>query len=279
MAERLIQSGFEVTACDKSEAARAVFTQMNVSTVTHASACVNLEALIIMVANDGQLRQVVSDDDGILAGVRSGPMPRSAPLRVMIMSSVLPQTVKEVGSLLAQNDIRVIDAPVSGGAVRAANGSLTIMTGGEPADVDAVRPVLSALGEKVFHCGPLGAAESVKIMNNIVGITNTFLMVEVSRIAQQLGIDLPWLAGVMEASSGRNYATLNYEEHRKFYAVTGKDLPTLKAIVDICRKDLALGAALAGEVKVATPLLDAIAQANRAVSYEELLKDWQSLRS
>jgi 3-hydroxyisobutyrate dehydrogenase len=200
------------------------------------------------------------------------------PPRIIIMSSVLPQTVREVALLLADRGIHVIDAPVSGGAVKAMTGSLTIMTGGAIEDVAAVEEVLAALGKTRFHCGSLGSAATVKILNNIVGLTNTFLMIEVSKMAHKLDVDVAWLATVMEASSGRNVATRDYEEQRQFYRVTGKDLPSLKALVDICRKDLLLGEALARQLNVSTPILDAVRQANSEVPYEALLRDWQSLQ-
>jgi 3-hydroxyisobutyrate dehydrogenase len=272
MAQRLIDSGFNVTVCDRSEAALAAFRGGRASLAVHVSDCAAVDVIVVMVANDEQVQQVVSDIHGVLASPREMRRPR-----VIVMSSVSPQTIRELGARLRKQEIAVVEAPVSGGVVRAAKGTLTVMTAGDPTDIEAVQPVLTALAQHQFYCGALGSAETVKILNNIIGIANTFLMVEVSRIAMALGIDLPWLASVMEASSGRNYATRDYGEQQQFYAATGRDLPTMKAIVDVCRKDLALGAALAQKANVSTPLLDAIAQANRAVSYEEFLKDWQSL--
>jgi len=273
MAERLIAAGFRVTVCDRNPSVLATFNAAHSPTTTYPCDCVDSDVIIIMVANDAQVRQVVSESTGILSGAEAAHRPL-----VIIMSTVLPQTLKDVAVLLAKKDIRVVEAPVSGGAVKAASGSLTIMTGGESEDVDAVSQVLSALGNSRFHCGPLGSAVTVKILNNIVGLTNTFLMIEVSKMALMLGMDIAWLARVMESSSGRNVATRDYEEQRQFYRITGKDLGTLKSIVDICRKDFELARSLARELEVPTPILDAVTRANSEVPYELLLKDWQSLQ-
>jgi 3-hydroxyisobutyrate dehydrogenase len=273
MAERLIASGYKVKVCDRSESVRAAFHAAGVSTSIYPSDCIDSDVIIIMVANDAQLREVISAPKGILDSAETAHPPFT-----IIMSTVLPRTIREASVLLGNKGIRVVEAPVSGGAVKATNGALTIMTGGETGDIQAVEHVLAALGNNRFHCGPLGSAATVKILNNIVGLTNTFLMTEVSRMALALGVDLAWLASVMESSSGRNWATRDYEEQRKFYRVTGKDLPTLKAIVDVCRKDFELGCSLARELEVLTPILDAVSQANRKVPYEVLLGNWQLLQ-
>jgi 3-hydroxyisobutyrate dehydrogenase len=81
------------------------------------------------------------------------------------MSSVLPQTIQNTPGELAKKNVHTLDAPVSGGSIRAAQRELTIMVGGDAADLQAMRSVFDALGNKMFHCGPLGSGEAVKIIN------------------------------------------------------------------------------------------------------------------
>ncbi len=161
--------------------------------------------------------------------------------------------------------------------IRAAHGELTIMVGGDAADLQTMRPVFDALGKKVFHCGPLGSAEAVKIVNNIVGVLNTLITAEALAMAIKLGIDLKWLADVMEASSGRNVATKDIEGFRSVYKYNAQTPKSLKAVIDICRKDLVLGQALAKQLNVFTPTLDALASGNKAVSYEDILATWRAV--
>jgi 3-hydroxyisobutyrate dehydrogenase-like beta-hydroxyacid dehydrogenase len=92
-----------------------------------------------------------------------------------------------------------------------------------------------ALGNKVFHCGPLGSGEAVKIINNIVGVTNTLITAEAVEMTIKLGIDLRWLAEVMETSSGRNVATKDSEGFRSIYRYNARTAESLKAVIDVCR--------------------------------------------
>jgi len=151
------------------------------------------------------------------------------------------------------------------------------MVGGDAADLQTIRPVFDALGNKVFHCGALGSGEAVKIINNIVGVANTLITAEALEMAIKLGIDLKWLADVMEASSGRNVATKDIEGFRSVDKYNAQTPKSLKAVIDICRKDLVLGQALGKQLQVLTPTLYALALGSEAVSYEDILATWRAV--
>ncbi len=272
MAECLIRAGFALTVCDKSEVALDVFRKLGARTTTEASDLAGMEMVVFMVANDAQVKSAALGAGGLLQAVD----PAKPPL-VAVMSSVLPGTAKEVAAALAAKNVRMVDAPVSGGGVRAGEGKLTIMVGGDKADIEAMSPVFDALGNNVFHCGPVGAGEAVKILNNIMGVTSMFLMTETMQIAGKLGIDQAWLASVMEVSSGRNSATRDYEAHKGIYRVNGQTPQSAKAVIDICRKDLSLAMAMAREVGVATPMVDAAATAQNAIDYDDFRARWVEL--
>ena len=193
------------------------------------------------------------------------------------MSSVLPQTVRDVAAVMAQKNVRVIDAPVSGGRVAAANGLLTIMVGGEAADLTSVRPLLDALGSNIVQCGPLGAGEAVKIVNNIVGVSNMILMTEAARLALELGMDVNWVAGVMEKSTGRNFATRDFTAHKVLYRHNTENPEALHALLAVCRKDLALATTLSESVDLSMPLLEAIKAALDATPDESIGESWRKL--
>lgn len=272
MAERLIDTGFAITACDLSEAALEGFRKRGVRTISRAAEGTEADAILVMVANDAQVKAAVLGPGGVLEGIDS-----ERPPVVAIMSSVLPQTIQNTAGELAKKNVHTLDAPVSGGSIRAAQGELTIMVGGDAADLQAMRSVFDALGNKVFHCGPLGSGEAVKIINNIVGVANTLITAEALEMAIKLGIDLRWLADVMETSSGRNVATKDIEGFRSIYRYNARTAESLKAVIDICRKDLALGQALGKQLKVYTPTLYALALGNEAVSYEDILATWRAV--
>jgi 3-hydroxyisobutyrate dehydrogenase len=272
MAERLIDTGFAITVCDVNEAALEAFRRRGARTISRAAEGTEADAIIVMVANDAQVKAAVLGPGGVLEGID----PQRPPV-VTIMSSVLPQTIQNTAREIAKKNVHTLDAPVSGGSIRAAHGELTIMVGGDAADMQTMRPVFDALGNKVFHCGPLGSAEAVKIINNIVGVANTLITAEALEMAIKLGIDLKWLADVMEASSGRNVATKDIEGFRSVYRYNAQTAESFKAVIDICRKDLILGQTLAKELNVFPPILHALALGTQPVSYDDILATWRAV--
>lgn len=80
---------------------------------------------------------------------------------------------------------------VSGGVVKAREGTLAIIMGGRKEDCDALRPLMQAMGDQIFHCGALGAGQATKIINNLVGIANLLVAAEAYRIAIDNGSTWP----------------------------------------------------------------------------------------
>jgi 3-hydroxyisobutyrate dehydrogenase len=253
MAQCLAGSGVELMVCDIDEAALEPFRTLGVRVTQRAADCAAADFVIAMVATDAQVRTVLLGDGGLFDAIDAAAAPR-----VLIMSSVLPETVRRTAVLLATKNTALLDAPVSGGRVAALQGQLTIMVGGADADLAAARPLLGILGSNIVHCGPLGSGAAVKIINNIVGVTNMFLMTEAMVLAVELGMDVDKLAAIMEQSSGRNLATRDYPAHKALYRLNTQSPETLKALLDICRKDLALAQSLAGSAGLSLPLVEAV---------------------
>jgi 3-hydroxyisobutyrate dehydrogenase-like beta-hydroxyacid dehydrogenase len=102
--------------------------------------------------------------------------------------------------------VHIVDAPVSGGGHKAAEGELLVMVGG-PADVvDRCRPVLETFGDPVLHLGPLGAGQEAKVLNNTVFTAQLALATEVFALAARRGLDRQALATILSSGSGRSYA-------------------------------------------------------------------------
>ena len=272
MAERLARSGVKLTVCDLRADALAPLRSLGAHVTQRVSDCASAALVIVMVATDAQVRSVVFGDDGLLHHVDRA----QAPL-LLLMSSVLPTTVREVAAAGATAGMRVLDAPVSGGQVSAAQGTLTILAGGAPEDLAAAHPVLALLGNRIVHCGPPGSGAAVKIVNNILGVANMFLMTEASRLAQELGLDPDWVAGVMEQSSGRNLGTRDPPAHRQLYQLNSDSPQRLQALLGVCRKDLALAQALALENGLALPMLEAVKAALDATPDDAIGAQWRRL--
>jgi 3-hydroxyisobutyrate dehydrogenase len=126
---------------------------------------------------------------------------------VIDMSSSAPIGTRELGEALARFDVTLVDAPVSGGVSRAITGTLAIIVGGEPAAVDALRPLFDALGRSALHVGTLGAGHAMKALNNYVSATGLVAACEAVRVAEQFGIDPGKAVEVLNQSTGRNNST------------------------------------------------------------------------
>lgn len=272
MAERLVEKGYRLLVCETSPSVKSHFAALGCQVTSKARDCASAPVIIVMVANDQQLMAVLSGEDGIMSGIT-----QDTDATLLIMSTVLPETITKVAELCASYRIAVIDAPVSGGSVKARRGELSIMVGGAEADIEPIRPILESLASGIFHCGELGSGETTKILNNLVGVTNLFLFAETMRIAQLLGLDLQRLTEIMEQSSGRNAGTRNWADRKALFAWNSQDAQTAQSVVNVTQKDLRNALALQQMTGVRTSLLTAIVEAHQHTSSEHVLQTWGAL--
>lgn len=271
MAQRLVDAGHRVTACDRSEVALEAFARQGVRITQRPADCALADFVLIVVATDEQLLAVALGDDGVRAGLADGAQPM-----LVVMSTVMPETVKRVRDELAPLGVRVIDAPISGGLYGAAQGTLAIMVGGADADYAAVLPVLQCLGQQLFHCGDVGSGEVTKIINNMVGVTNLYLVAEAYELALRHGLDLARLAPVMDAGSGRTFMTRDIAVAREQYAAWAESPASFASLADIIRKDLSLAAKLADQGELHLPLLDGAIASTTQIG-DDVLARWQTV--
>lgn len=251
MAQRVRDAGHPLIVCDQSDEALARFAEQGVPTTRHAADCTKADIVLIVVATDAQLLSITLADHGIRSGLVEGRNPLLA-----VMSTVMPETVKQVRDELRSFGARVIDAPISGGLHGAAEGTLAIMVGGEEADYEEAKPVLECMGRQLFHCGALGSGEVTKIVNNMVGVTNLYLVAEAYQLAMRHRLDLAKLAPVMDASSGRTFMTRDIATAREQYAAWADSKSAFDSLGDIIRKDLQLASKLADQADLRMPVLD-----------------------
>lgn len=253
MARRVRDAGFDLTVCDTNPRVLESFRREGVRTTSRAADCASMDAVIVLVANDDQILSVTLGPGGIASAVVPGKVPL-----VCLMSTTLPETVSRVAAGLAASGIALVDAPVSGGQVRAENGTLTIMISGEEADVDRAEPLMRSMGNDVFRCGPLGAAEVVKLVNNMLGIASMYLAAEAFDLAAQYGVTMERIIPILEVSSGRNFLTADARMTPQHFQAWSRSREAFDALIHILRKDLHLAQALARPVGAQLPLLDAI---------------------
>ena len=272
MAERLARQGVALTVCDQRTEALKPLQAQGVRVTSLTKDCAGADLVIVMVATDAQVRDAVLGPEGLMTCVDA-----ARPPLLLVMSSVLPDTVLALAEAVATQGMRVVDAPVSGGRVAASRGELTILVGGSEQDIAFARPVLALLGHRIVVCGAAGRGQAVKIINNILGVSNMLLMAEATRIALEMGLDPEWLAGVMEQSSGRNLGTRDPAAHRQLYRLNTASPDTLHALLQVCRKDLGLAQKLAHDRALSLPMLDAIKAALDATPDDAIGATWERL--
>ncbi|MEJ8570426.1 3-hydroxyisobutyrate dehydrogenase [Microbaculum marinum] len=204
MSRNLVEAGFDVTGFDLSGEALAAAAGNGVTPAASTEEAIAEAGIVITMLPTG-------DDvrNAFLGG--SGIVEKSRPGALFIDSSTISSTVTvEVEAVARAAGRRMIDAPVSGGTPRAQSGELTFMVGGAEADLDEARPLLEAMGARIYHVGGPGAGHTAKLCNNILSGICMAGTVEALALGVANGLDPAILTEVMKNSSGSNYALERY---------------------------------------------------------------------
>jgi 3-hydroxyisobutyrate dehydrogenase-like beta-hydroxyacid dehydrogenase len=255
IASRLLDQGHDVLACDRDDAAIDTAAALGARTTTRAADCTSSEVVLVVVANDPQVRDVLEGADGLLSETSAGKAPV-----VVVMSTVSVQAIKDMNGACRKRGISLVDAPLSGGALRAANGTLSLMVGGADEDVRRVRPVLDDLAAQVFHLGDVGSGAMIKIVNNVICAGSVFISAEAFRLAAENGVALADLLPVLEASSGRSFLTSDLDYALGTYAGITSSHELFEHTVASMQKDLELAEGVAADSAGAYPLLTGLAE-------------------
>jgi 3-hydroxyisobutyrate dehydrogenase len=243
MARNLLKAGHEVTFFSRRpDAASAVEAAGGRPAASPALAAEDCEFVVTIVTADQEVREVVLGPGGIIETARPGKL-------LIEMSTISPETVRDVAARLSAVGMGMIDAPVSGGPWGAQAASLTVMIGGEAGDVERARPVLEAMGRRLFHVGPRGAGQTVKLVNQMVAGGIMALVAEGFVLAHRAGANLDMLADVMAVSSG-NSAML--EARGKKFILADHFEPGFKT--SLMAKDVRLALEMAGRCGVVLPV-------------------------
>ena len=204
MAANLRRAGFELTVFNRTRSTAEEWGLEHGARVASSPAEVGAEcdAVITMLVDGDQV-------EGVLVGTGSvevpGPPVRESAREGLLcidMSTIAPSHTRAIAEGLDERGARLVDAPVTGSAPRAEEGTLTIMAGGAPEDYERARPVLAAMGELLVHVGPLGQGQMVKLINNAVAAVNAATVAQALLVGRRTGVDLDALERVMAAGSG-----------------------------------------------------------------------------
>jgi 3-hydroxyisobutyrate dehydrogenase-like beta-hydroxyacid dehydrogenase len=197
MAANLQRQGFPVTAWTRTPGKAQAWASEHgaAAAATPAEAAAGADVVISMVVDGAQVESVLLGEGGAADGARPGSL-------FVDMSTIAPGDARRIGAGLAQRGIAFADAPVTGSSPRAEDGTLTIMAGGEAADVERARPLLDAMGELVVHVGPLGHGQTIKLINNAVAAANAATVAQALVVGAAAGVDLGALEQIVGAGSG-----------------------------------------------------------------------------
>lgn len=244
MARQLIGAGFVVKAFDPVAAAvEALVRDGALAATSPADAAHGAAAAVLSLPGPAQVVEVVSGAGGILSA-------ESCPPVIVDFSTNSVETVGELRGACERVGVAFLDAPVSGGVIKATDGTLAVMVGGTDDDVAAARPLLDAVGGDVVHVGPSGSGTIAKIVNNQIFLSAAVLVQEAYVLGTKLGMDPSALHQVIAASSGAPYTKLApFLLSRRFEDVMFK--------LGIAAKDVSLAVESAEASGVPAPLTTA----------------------
>jgi 3-hydroxyisobutyrate dehydrogenase-like beta-hydroxyacid dehydrogenase len=224
-----------------TQLAVAIVGMGRMGAATAADAASAAPVVLVSLADDRAVTEIYQGESGLAAGVASGTV-------VADTSTVDPRTVAAMAALLADRGARLVDAPVSGSVPSVQQGTLTVLAGGDAADLDVARPVFDVLAQQVFHVGPSGAGAVMKLaVNTLVHALNQALS-EALVMAEKAGVERGTAYDVITAS----VAGAPFVRYKRPAFVHPETTPVAFTL-DLVAKDLALALALAERVGARLP--------------------------
>jgi 3-hydroxyisobutyrate dehydrogenase len=206
MARNALKAGFPVTVTNRTLTRAEPLAKDGATVVkTPREVAERSDIVVTMVPNTPHVEAAVFGPDGVAAGAREG-------LLLIDMSTISPTATRELAERAAKNKppFRTLDAPVSGGEIGAIEARLSIMIGGDAADVKRATPVFEALGKTIVHIGDHGAGQACKLANQVAVAINNLGVSEALVFAASQGIDLEKTRQVIAGGAGSSWAMNNY---------------------------------------------------------------------
>ena len=248
MAANLARAGFAVTGWNRTPGRASELASLGVATAeTPAAAAAQADIVVICVSDTPDVEAVLFGPDGVVDGARPGAL-------IIDCSTIAPSGSWDFAARLSEHGLRMVDAPVSGGSEGARNATLTIFVGGDEADVEHARPVLTAIGRTITHVGPIGAGQAVKAVNQVI-LAGTYLGVaEGIVLAIKAGLDVEQVVAALGGGAAQSWVLANRSGR-----MLDNDYP-LGFKVALHRKDLGIALGLAAQLGAVLPVSALAAQ-------------------
>jgi len=199
IARHLIRAGNELVVFDRRPEASANLIELGAAWGESASGVASqVEVVFTSLPGPPEVDEAVLGDEGILAGARAGTVH-------VDLSSNLPSSVRRLARIEASRSVTFLDAPVSGMVTGAEAGTLAVFVGGDAKAYEMVRPLLQTFGGNVFHVGPVGNGNIVKLSNNLMTIASGLLVYEALALGVKAGLDAQKLYEMWNVSSSSRY--------------------------------------------------------------------------
>ncbi len=246
MAGHLARAGHRLALHDiDAEAARRLAAELGspaLAVATPAEVARDSEIVITMLPNGELVQKVARGEHGLLQGLQAGSL-------LLDCSSAEPWLTEQTAAALAGAGCRMIDAPVSGAAWGAQEGTLVFMVGGDDADVARVRPLLDAMGRSVVHLGGLGAGHAMKCINNCITAAVFAATAECLVAGKRYGLDPKLMVDVLNESTGGSWITQTHF-HQRIFNRSFDDPFKLELML----KDIGIAMQLAQQTDSAVPM-------------------------
>jgi 3-hydroxyisobutyrate dehydrogenase len=254
MARHLARPDFSLAVWNRTAAKAAAFAAAHGAraATSPADAARGASVVITCLPTSREVESLLDGPDGLLAVLTKGAL-------LVDCTSGDPVTSQRIAARLAERGVGFIDAPVSGGVIGAEKGALTIMVGGDAALLERAMPVLTAFGQKIVHCGGVGAGDALKAVNNALLAVHIWSAAEGLLSLSRAGVKPEVALDVINASSGRSNASMNLFPER----VLTRAFPRTFRLA-LLDKDVGIAAQVARDQKVPAPLMQLTAELFRA---------------
>ena len=198
-AANLVRAGHELRVFNRTRETAEAWASEHASDVADSprAAAEGADAMITMVVDGAQVASMLLGEDGALAGAPDGTL-------FIDCSTIAPADARRLGATLRERGHGLVDAPVTGSAPKAEDGTLTIMAGGSDEDMQRAMPLLEAMGKLIVHCGDVGQGQAVKVISNSVSAINCAAIAQALVVGRRAGVDLESLVEVMGAGSANS---------------------------------------------------------------------------
>lgn len=184
MTRNLLDAGFDVTVWNRTASKMEPLVEAGATSAdSPADLAANTDIIMTCVSDTPDVEDVILGKHGVIHGVREDAL-------VIDHSTISPHATRDIAASLNQQRVYMLDAPISGGSEGAADGTLSIMIGGDAEQVERAMPYLEAMGETITHVGGQGAGQTVKLVNQILVVITMLGVSEALMFAEAGGLDL-----------------------------------------------------------------------------------------